>query len=245
MNSFIGWIGGKRALRDEIIARFPSNFGRYIEVFGGAGWVLFGKDKSKFEVFNDADSNLINLYRQIKYHHKELQAEIDTIHSRELFENYKLSLKQPNLNDTQRAAKYYYLIKHSFGSNRYSFATCIRHSNTQILDTIFERLKDVIIENQDFERIIRTYDRENALFYCDPPYINTERYYDVNFTNSDHARLKQTLLGIKGKFAISYNDCEMVRELYKNYKIVELSRMNTLQGNDNNREFKELLITNY
>lgn len=245
MNSFIGWIGGKRALRDEIIAHFPSNFERYIEVFGGAGWVLFGKDKSKFEVFNDADSNLINLYRQIKYRHKELQEEIDKIHSRELFEDYKLSLKQANLNDIQRAAKYYYLIKHSFGSNRHSFATCIRHSNTQMLDTVFERLKDVIIENQDFERIIRTYDRENALFYCDPPYINTERYYDVNFTNSDHARLKQALLGIKGKFAISYNDCEMVRELYKNYKIVELSRMNTLQGNDNNREFKELLITNY
>lgn len=245
MNSFIGWIGGKRALRDEIIARFPASFERYVEVFGGAGWVLFGKIKSKFEVFNDADSNLINLYRQIKYHHKELQEETDKIHSRELFEDYKFSLKQQNLSEIQRAARYYYLIKHSFGSNRYSFATCIRHSNTQILDTVFERLKDVIIENQDFERIIRTYDRENSLFYCDPPYVKTEKYYDVNFTNSDHVRLKQALSGIRGKFVLSYNDCAIVRELYKNYKIVELSRMNTLQSNDNNREFKELLITNY
>ena len=42
MNSFIGWIGGKKLLRKEIIARFPEEYGRYVEVFGGAGWVLFG-----------------------------------------------------------------------------------------------------------------------------------------------------------------------------------------------------------
>lgn len=245
MNSFIGWIGGKRALRDDIIARFPQSFERYIEVFGGAGWILFRKNKSKFEVFNDADSNLINLYRQIKYNHKELQMEIDKIHSRELFDNYKLSLKQSELSDLQRAVRYYYLIKHSFGSNRYSFATSVKHSNVQIFNDVFERLKDVIIENQDFEKIIRTYDRENALFYCDPPYVDTEKYYDMCFTVNDHKRLKDTLTKIKGRFAVSYNDCEMVRDLYKDYNIIGLSRMNTLQGNNNCVEFKEVLITNY
>lgn len=35
MNSFIGWIGGKRALRNEILQRMPADIGRYIEVFGG------------------------------------------------------------------------------------------------------------------------------------------------------------------------------------------------------------------
>ena len=37
MNSFMSWIGGKKALRDEIIARFPLDYSRYIEVFGGGG----------------------------------------------------------------------------------------------------------------------------------------------------------------------------------------------------------------
>ena len=46
MNSPIGWIGGKRALRQEIIALFPQDgVGRYIEVFFGAGWVFFGREK--------------------------------------------------------------------------------------------------------------------------------------------------------------------------------------------------------
>ena len=40
MNSFMSWIGGKKALRDEILARFPLDYKRYIEVFGGGGWVI-------------------------------------------------------------------------------------------------------------------------------------------------------------------------------------------------------------
>ena len=37
MNSFIGWIGGKRALRNEILQRMPAAIRRYIEMIGGAG----------------------------------------------------------------------------------------------------------------------------------------------------------------------------------------------------------------
>lgn len=52
MESFISWIGGKKVLRKAIIERFPNEFDRYIEVFGGAGWVLFGSDRhAKTEVF--------------------------------------------------------------------------------------------------------------------------------------------------------------------------------------------------
>lgn len=45
MRSFIGWIGGKSHLKNQIISLIPSGCNRYIEVCGGAGWVLFGKDK--------------------------------------------------------------------------------------------------------------------------------------------------------------------------------------------------------
>ncbi len=37
MDSFISWIGGKKLLRKEIISRFPIEFDKYVEVFGGAG----------------------------------------------------------------------------------------------------------------------------------------------------------------------------------------------------------------
>lgn len=35
MNSIISWIGGKKALREEIYPRMPRAYRRYIEVFGG------------------------------------------------------------------------------------------------------------------------------------------------------------------------------------------------------------------
>ena len=53
MNSFMSWVGGKKALRDAIVARLDERCDRYVEVFGGGGWVLFHKRPSKFEVYND------------------------------------------------------------------------------------------------------------------------------------------------------------------------------------------------
>jgi DNA adenine methylase len=77
VNSFTGWIGGKKLLRTEIVKRFPEKIGRYIEVCGGAGWVLFYKDRhADMEVYNDVNSNLVNLFRCIKYHCPELQREL-------------------------------------------------------------------------------------------------------------------------------------------------------------------------
>ena len=64
-------ICGKRALRKEIIALFPQDgVGRYIEVFFGAGWVFFGREKQpgQLEVINDRDGQIVNLFRCIKYH---------------------------------------------------------------------------------------------------------------------------------------------------------------------------------
>ncbi len=67
MNSFISWIGGKKLLRDEILARLPPEYDKYIEVFGGAGWVLFRKPPDKkIEVYNDFNSNLVNLFRCVR-----------------------------------------------------------------------------------------------------------------------------------------------------------------------------------
>ena len=50
----MSWIGGKKALRNIILKRFPDDYKKYIEVFGGGGWVLFHKPpRNDFEVYND------------------------------------------------------------------------------------------------------------------------------------------------------------------------------------------------
>jgi len=67
LNSFMSWVGGKKALREEVVQRFPLYYERYIEVFGGGGWVLFHKPPGRdFEVYNDFNSLLANLYRCVR-----------------------------------------------------------------------------------------------------------------------------------------------------------------------------------
>lgn len=252
MNSFIGWIGGKNHLKKQIISLIPENIERYIEVFGGAGWVLFGKEQypKQMEVFNDIDGNLINLYRQIKYHCKDLQNELDRLQSRELFFEYKHQIENNiPLTDLQKAGRYLYIIRYSFGSKKTTFATAPKDTMNIIekLPIYEQRLRKVIIENVDFERLIKTYDRPNALFYLDPPYVNSEQYYTAyQFSESDHCRLYNVLKNINGKFILSYNDCEFVRNLYKNYNIKSVSRINLLSSTGRNQtKFNEVIITNY
>ena len=245
MNSFICWTGGKRLLRKKILEQFPQEYDRYIEVFGGAGWVLFGKEKKTMEVYNDINSNLVNLYRCVKYHSEALQKELSGIlMSRELFFDALQEIQ--GLTDIQRAARFYIVIKESFGAQLDSFGMRAKNMKDAVdfLKDISVRLQSTVIENMDFEKLIKTYDRENALFYCDPPYYKAESCYTDRFQPEDHVRLRTILGNIKGKFILSYNDCEEMREMYKGFNIIEVERQNNLVYKNKTR-YKELIIKNF
>lgn len=245
MNSPICWIGGKKLLRKQIISMFPEKIDRYIEVFGGAGWVLFGRDKhAPLEVYNDAESNLVNLFRCIKYHCGELQKELEwRLNSREDFYSYKAQLSSPGLTDIQRAALFYMLIRISFGGDRRTFGCNTKNLGNAMeqLPAVSKRLNGVVIEHKDFENLINVYDRPGALFYCDPPYHMTEDMYDVPFNEEDHRRLRDALSRIKGRFLLSYNDDEFVRKLYSGFEIVPVERANNLASGS----YKEIIVKNY
>ena len=116
------------------------------------------------------------------------------------------------------------------------------------LEDISKRLKNVLIENRDYSQIIEAYDREDTLFYLDPPYFGTEIYYknkgaDKVMDKSDHEKLKEILSKIRGKFILSYNDCKEVRDLYKGYEIIEVQRQHNLK--DNSEKYCEVIIKNF
>ena len=123
MNSFMSWVGGKKALRDEVLKRFPPYYERYIEVFGGAGWVLFHKPPGMdFEVYNDFNSNLVNLYRCVRANPNKLKYKLRyVLNSREDFDITAMLHKRelfPKLTDFDRAAKFYQLVRFSYASGR-------------------------------------------------------------------------------------------------------------------------------
>ena len=256
MNSFIRRIGGKKALRKTIIDRFPLHYDRYVEAFGGAGWVLFYKPvDNRMEVFNDYSRDLINLYRCARDCTKELINEVKyELNSRYEFEARKKALKtQADLPDVKRAAYYFLNNRQSYCGGGESFAgRPVNLSSEEIEKKLYEvrdRLANVVIENQDFEAVIRHYDQPNCLFYCDPPYSETESMYpDGGFTREDHLRLASCLSGIQGKFLLSYNDCTQIRGLYDNpkYWIESVERPhNMAQRYRPGEMYKEVLISNY
>lgn len=88
-HSFSGWLGGKSQLARTIVELMPEHK-TYVEVFGGAGWVLFKKTPSPFEVINDVNDDLINLYRVLKFHFDAFITEFDLLlFSRTIFNDMK------------------------------------------------------------------------------------------------------------------------------------------------------------
>lgn len=233
MDSFMTWIGGKKALRGKIVEQFPEpgTYGRYIEVFGGAGWVLFSSDShAKMEVYNDVNGNLVNLFRCIKYHPDAVQNELQYILiSREQFYDAREQIDTRGMTDIQRAARFFILIKESFGADVRSFGLRPRDMDKakDYLLQVSKRLNKVVIENLDFQKILKNYDKPDR------------------FMPEDHVRLKEALDVIKGKFVLSYNDCEYIRELYRGYHIIEVERLHNLVMKERKPRYKELIIKNY
>ena len=143
--------------------------------------------------------------------------------------------------DIQRSAMFYVLLKTSFGADGRSYGCFSREIKTDSFEQVEKRIAGVEIEHKDFEELIRQYDRPDALFYCDPPYHTTEKHYSEKFSEADHYRLNGVLMTLKGRFILSYNDDDFVRELYKDFNIQGVSRPNNLSSG----QFKELIIKNY
>ena len=252
--SLLNWVGGKRLLRKTIEPLVPKDIQSYIEPFGGAGWILFYKDRwADLEVYNDLDGRLVNLFRIVKYHPEALKEELKyLLGSREMFLQF---MKMDGITDIQRAARFLFLITRSFGGRGETYGTVKKSSGGASksqgnillkIDAIHKRLDKVLIENRDFEKFIRQYDFEGAFFYCDPPYTFGCGYDVTSTKDFDHERLREILKNIKGRFLLSYDDSEKVRELYKGYEMIAVERLNGINNKDRkNKMFKELLIANY
>lgn len=149
--------------------------------------------------------------------------------------------------DVKRAAAFFKVIRYSYGRGCTSYA-CQGIDLRNFFHLIWQasrRMQRTNIENRDFETVIRQYDSSGAFFYLDPPYFDAEDYA-VEFPPEDHTRLRDLLSSIEGKFLLSYNDEPFIRELYRDFQIVELERLDNLALCVNpGQMYRELLIANY
>lgn len=286
MKTPVSRVGNKSSLLHILYAVFPMKYGKFVDVFGGSGSVLLGNPNAPpFEVYNDFDRNLVNLFRCMKERTMATVREIGfcNLNSREDFvackrffdyeqafddrylteelqlteimlpppeakELQEIRTRITNDYDVRRAAMFLKLLRYSYSSGCKSFASQpfdIRKLFGLIRE-LENRMANVVVENQDFETLIKHYDRADTFFYADPPYFSSEEMYAVGFHWDDHVRLRDTLKNVKGMFLLSYNDCPEIRELYKDFSIFDFSRTHSMvQRYEAGKEFKELLIGNY
>lgn len=249
------WMGGKSKLAPHILSQFPTH-SCYVEAFCGGAAILLRKPRSKAEVINDIDGELINLYRCVKYHPAELAKQsVGMLHSRWLFDRIK-SQAVGDLTDIQRAARYYAINRMAFGGGMASPSFGYTRSASAGLSAsrferdivlLSERLDGVFVEHLHWADCIARYDSEKTLVYCDPPYFGTAGY-GMTFDMEQYARMAELARTMQGRILISVNDIPAMREVFADFTIEQLaikySRGRAVEGVAR-KESMELLIRNF
>lgn len=248
----IPWMGGKRRLAKHIIPMFPEHT-CYVEPFCGAAAIYFLKDQTKVEVLNDINGELVNLYRVVKHHLEEFTRAFKwSLTSRQMYQ-WMQDTPEETLTDIQRAARFFYLQKNSFGGkvSGQNFGTATTAAPRLNLLRIEEdlsqahlRLAQTFIEHLDWDKCITKYDRTHTLFCCDPPYWGTAGY-GVKFWLEQYDRMADLAKTIKGKMVISVNDIPEMRKAFAGLNMESVDITYTLAGSGKSPKTSELIIRNW
>lgn len=241
------WHGGKWKLAQWIMGYLPPHR-IYVEPFGGAASVLIRKDRSYAEVYNDLDSEVVNLFRVLRDKEKAEQLKHDillTPFAREEFAAAYTETPDP----IEQARRLVIRCFMGFGSNAHNTLTrsgfranANRSGTTPAHDWVnwptqielfAQRLSGVVIENRPALETISHHDTLTTLFYVDPPYpISTRsgmknsgsKGYRHELDDDDHVALAACLHSVQGMVVLSGYPCQLYDEqLYADWKRFERS----------------------
>jgi DNA adenine methylase len=221
-------VGGKASSAERIVSAFPPPhcYDRYVEVCGGAAHVLFCKDPyNQEEVYNDLSNNLIAFWEQIQCNAEAMQQRLDDLpYARKLYYDYYRSLFDgATLSDQERAIRFFYCLrstgsgwlrKSPVGWNCQASKLHAFRSAVDLFQAAKVRMRNVLIDNRDCIATIKRYDGPKTLFFCDPPYIDCEHYYEASRDGFDHVGLADVLNSAKGYVALSYYPHDKIDKLY-------------------------------
>ena len=226
------YIGGKRNLAKRIIPLIDADpHTRYCEVFTGMGGIFFRRTRRPAaEFINDWSRDVATLFRILQRHYPQfLEILRFTLTTRTEFERL-VATDADTLTDLERAARFLYLqrtsfackvVGRTFGTSKDRRARFNLTTVEPMLEDVHSRLSGVTIERLDFADFIRRYDSSHTFFYLDPPYWGVEGYYGKElFSRDDFKRLKDVLSTIKGRFLMSINDTQEVRDIFQDFEMV-------------------------
>lgn len=176
-----GWYGGKLIHLPYILPYIPSH-DYYTDVFGGMAPILLNKPISLYEVYNDVNSQLVNLWIAIQNSYDYLMNRCDfSITSRQLWDEYAIPTGDPK----EDAYRFLYRITCSYSAIGTQFRG-IGDAHTmktfrglrERIGKIHYRIEKVLFENQDFHQLLPRVDKDRAFWYIDPPYFKGGEHYE-------------------------------------------------------------------
>lgn len=263
------YVGGDYNIKDILInILIQSRCKTLVEVFGGSGVISMyaPRDIFKVIVYNDIDDYLVAFFKIVREKKDELAKILALLpRSRSLFNYFKELMNKSDLDDFSKAIIIYYVRMFSMSGDAISFSVSLTKNNAieekrhvaNALAEIAKRLSDVTIECLDYRKLIEKYDREETVFYLDPPYVATDQssskrkiYYRYAFTAADARILAAMLSRIKGKYLLKIHEDQYT--FYKHYlgkhhiREHEYKARTAVAFNKEEKPiFKYLFITNY
>lgn len=254
----IRYHGGKFRIADWIISQFPSHR-TYVEPFGGGGAVLLAKPPSHIEVYNDLDADVVNFFEVLR--DKQLSQELAhlielTPYSRTEF----LNARTETTSKVDQARKLVIRAQMGFGSagatkgntgfrldtgRGGSDIVKIWQRQPEVILQAAARLKKVLIENRDALKVIEDHDRDDTLFFIDPPYVLDTRNmggkaYRHEMSNEDHEKLIKTLKLCKGMVIV----CDYEHPIYESLKWKKIKKTVAAAGQAGSVMREEVLWIN-
>lgn len=239
--------GNKIKIINKILKLIPEHK-TYVEPFVGSGAVLLNKDISDVEVINDLDEELIKDWKLLKdtqYKDSIDDKDINTLNKMRIFHKKYKDSKDDYKRLAARLMRRCALF--SGQDNKTGTAEMYRYSNInnkmKRLPEYNERLKKVKIYNKDYKEIIKKYDSPSTFFFLDPPYEESSRLYKHG--NFNFEELNDILHKIKGKFLLTLNDSNNIRNIFNKFDMKSIIVKSSGGLNVGAKNRKELLIKNY
>ena len=225
-------------------------------------------------VVNDINGELINVYNVIKNNLEDLISELSNKekynNTSECFYAIRELDREPKkynkLTNIEKAARVLYLNKtcynglyrvNSMGEFNSPFGN---YKNPNIVNEItlkavskYFNEADITFLNGDFANTVKGI-KKGSFVYFDPPYApisktsNFTGYNESGFGEYEQIRLKELCDTLHSKgvnFLVSNSNCDFIKDLYKDYEIIEIKAKRSINCNGNSRgEISEVLIRN-
>jgi DNA adenine methylase len=231
----ISWHGSKAGLASRFIELIPADHTCYVEAFAGSLAVFFRKSRSKVEIINDLDANVVNLCRVLRDRKKAdaLQRLLTlTPYARD---EHEFCRQHPEVEDEiEKARRFFVRCRQSYaGEADGPWAhSQVRNradefaSPVDDMAAVTERLRHAQIEHADFRELLPPYDRPGVVAYLDPPYHDAAKRYAHTMDEADHeALLKMVWRFRKGRVILSGYRSPLYDSYLKKWRRYEIPKV--------------------